>query len=282
MQDPHTPAAAPDASPPLVLVERLPLAHQGTWLGLITLNRPQQKNPIDWDTIRSLRSSLDQLASDPAVRVVAFVGAGDAFSAGGDLKKYLRLQRDAAGFAGFLHDLHALFNFIQFDLPKPAVALINGVTAAGGLELALACDVVYACAGARIGDGHLNYGQMGGGGVLTRLPRQVLQNFGREVMFTGCFLPPEPWLQAGLVNRIVDDRSALLRAAVGFADAVAVRSPLAVANMKRVANRMRAQSFERALDEEISTTRDYCLHSHDAQEGLLAFAQKRPPQYLGR
>lgn len=266
----------------LTLVERVPLGIPDAFLGLVTLNRPAQKNPIDWDTIGALRSAMDALAADNQVRVIAIIGAGDAFSAGGDLKKYITLQRDGDKFQAFLDDLHALFNFIQFDLPKPVVALINGVTAAGGLELALTCDLVYASADARIGDGHLNFGQMGGGGVLTRLPRRVHQNFAREVLFTGAFLPPEAWLQAGLVNRILPDRQALIAAAVRFTEAVAVKSSLAVARMKTTLNHVREIPFLEAIEKEVSATHNYCLTSHDATEGLNAFAEKRQPRFLGR
>ena len=269
-------------TPAPVIVERLPLGISDTALGLVTLNRPAQKNPIDWATIGALQSAMQELAADVTVRAIAVIGAGDAFSAGGDLKKYITLQRNAKDFQSFLDDLHALFNYIQFDLAKPVVALINGVTAAGGLELALACDIVYAAADARIGDGHLNFGQMGGGGVLTRLPRKVLQNFGREVLFTGAFLPPEPWLQAGLVNRILPNRGQLIAAAVSFAEAVAVKSPLAVANMKKTLNRNREVPFHEAIANEIAVTHNYCLTSHDAQEGLNAFAEKRHPKFLDR
>ncbi len=266
----------------LILVERVPLNISDAFLGLVTLNRPAQKNPIDWDMIGALRSTMDALAADDQVRVIAVIGAGDAFSAGGDLKKYITLQRDGDKFQAFLDDLHALLHFIQFDIPKPVVALINGVTAAGGLELALACDLVYATADARIGDGHLNFGQMGGGGVLTRLPRRVLQNFGREVLFTGAFLPPEAWLQAGLVNRILSDRQALIAAAIGLTEAVAVKSPLAVAKMKTTLNNIREIPFHEAIATEVSVTHEYCLTSHDAAEGLNAFAEKRRPCFLGR
>lgn len=266
----------------LVLIERLPIDFGDLSLGLVTLNRPAQMNPIDWETIGELRLAMEQLANDPNVRAIAIIGAGTAFSAGGDLKKYIELQRNADNFQSFLDDLHSLFNFIQFDLPKPVLALINGVTAAGGLELALACDIVYASSGARIGDGHLNFGQMGGGGVLTRLPRRVLQNFGREVLFTGAFLAPEPWAQAGFVNRILPDRDALIAAAVAFAESVASKSPLAVANMKITLNRTRELPFKEAIAHEIAATHHYCLTSYDAPEGLNAFAEKRKPRFEGR
>jgi enoyl-CoA hydratase/carnithine racemase len=264
----------------IVLADRIALEVDGQ-LALLTLNRPAQMNPIDWDTIRALHATMKEVDADPGVRVVAIIGAGDAFSAGGDLKKYIELQRSGPDFRAFLEDLHALFSFIEFGMSKPVVALINGVTAAGGLELVLSCDVVYAIQGARIGDGHQNFGQMGGGGVLTRLSRRVFQNLGREVMFTGAFLPAEQWVQPGLVNRILADRASLIAEAERFATSVAAKSPLAISNMKRVANAAREMPFEKAIAHEIDVTHDYCLNSQDAPEGLAAFSEKRKPRFVG-
>ena len=100
---------------------------------------------------------------------IVITGAGTAFSAGGDLKSYLTLQREPEAFPDFVADLHRVFGRLR-RLRVPVVALVNGTTAAGGLELLLSCDFAYAASSARIGDAHLTYGQMGGGGVLTLLP----------------------------------------------------------------------------------------------------------------
>ena len=103
-------------------------------LGLVTLNRPDEMNPLDWDTVRELGRVLDTLAADPAVRVIGITGAGRAFSAGGDMKKYRTLQRDAQDFPQFLADIHEIFQRIP-QYPKPVVALVNGIAVAGGIEL---------------------------------------------------------------------------------------------------------------------------------------------------
>src|SRR5450759_389513 len=102
-------------------------------LGLVTLNRPQEMNPLDWDTVRELGRALDGLAADDAVRLIAVTGAGRAFSAGGDMKKYRTLQRDAHDFPQFLADIHEVFARIP-QYPKPVVALVNGIAVAGGIE----------------------------------------------------------------------------------------------------------------------------------------------------
>ena len=138
----------------------------------LVLNRPDQLNAIDWAMLAALDAPLDDLAADPAVRGVLVTGAGRAFSAGGDLNGYQTLQRDPVAFPRFVAELHRIFGRLR-TLPVPVIALVNGVTAAGGLELLLNCDFALAARSARIGDGHLNFGQMGGGGVLTLLPRAI-------------------------------------------------------------------------------------------------------------
>jgi len=197
------------------------------------------------------------------------------------LKDYLKLQSDELSFMGFLEDFHGLCNYIQFEAPKPVIALVNGVTGAGGTEILLACDFSYAGESARIGDAHLNFGQMGGGGALARLPRQINPNFAREVLFTGKFFEAEECLRMGLINRVVPDDQ-LLNAGLEFANIVATKSPLAVKNMKQVCNRGLTMRLEDALRLEMQVTHHYCLTSHDSHEGLQAFADKREPRFTGK
>lgn len=109
---------------------------EGAFLGLITLNRPKELNPLDWNTVKHLYQVLESLAEDDSVRVIAITGEGKAFSAGGDLKAYITLQKDEVGFWRFLEDIHRMFNYLE-QIPKPVLALVNGVTAAGGLNSSL-------------------------------------------------------------------------------------------------------------------------------------------------
>lgn len=264
-----------------VLCSRYSLVQKGCTLGLVTLNRPEEMNPISWSVVKKMQAIVEELANDYSVRVIAITGAGRAFSAGGDLKAYLTLQKDEIGFWGFLEDLHSLLNYIQFTVPKPVIALVNGISAAGGTEILLACDLAYAAESARIGDAHLNFGQMGGGGVLTRLPRSILPNYAREILFTGKFFTAEECLKWGLVNRVVPDTE-LLNAGLEFANVVATKSPLAVRNMKQVVNRGLTMRFEDAILLESRVTHHYCLTSFDAEEGLKAFSEKRKPKFEGR
>lgn len=264
-----------------VIVSRIPLSSEGCFLGLVMLNRPEEMNPLSWSVIKKTRIAVNELSEDQAVRVIAVTGAGKAFSAGGDLKAYMKLQRDAVDFWSFLEDWHSLMNFIQFEIPKPVIALVNGVSAAGGTELILACDFAYAAQSARIGDAHLNFGQMGGGGVLTRLTRTILPNYAREILFTGKFFSAEECLKWGLLNRVVPDDE-LQKTALEFANIVATKSPLAVKNMRQVCNRGLTKNFEDAIALESMVTYNYCLTSYDSNEGLQAFSEKRKPKFKGQ
>jgi enoyl-CoA hydratase len=248
---------------------------------LLTLNRPEQLNAIDWDTVRALDSAIEQALAQ-GVRCILITGAGRAFSAGGDLKKYIELQRDAVAFPKFVEDLHRVFGRLR-QIAVPVFALVNGVTAAGGLELLLNCDVALAAESARIGDGHLNFGQMGGGGVLTLLPRRIGLQKASELIFSGRFLTGHEAAEWGVVSRCVADAS-LIDEGLAMAAEVANKSPLAVANAKYVLHSIWAEGMtvEAGLRLERERNAYYCLTSEDAREGLAAFAEKRPPRFTGR
>jgi enoyl-CoA hydratase/carnithine racemase len=249
---------------------------------VIRLNRPEKLNAIDWETVRELDGVLDAVEADSSVRCVLVTGVGRAFSAGGDLESYLTLQQDPVAFPRFVEDLHTTFGRLR-RLPVPAVALVNGVAVAGGLELLLNCDFAIAARRARIGDGHLNFGQMGGGGSLTLLPRAIGRERAAELIFTGRLLDADQAAAWGLVNRVVDD-DALEATGMELARMIAEKSPLGLANAKEVLQTVWAANgpepdglrYERGRNDE------YCLTSEDAREGLQAFAEKRPPRFTGR
>jgi len=250
-------------------------------LAVLTLDRPAELNPLDHDTIRALRAALDALDRDTRVRAIAVTGAGRAFSAGGDMKKYRTLQRDPVGFPAFLDDLHGLLTAMG-AAATPVIALVNGIAVAGGIELLLGCDFAVAAESARIGDAHLPYGQMGGGGSLTLLPRTVGPARARELVFTGRLLPAAEAREWGLVSRVVPDADLHL-AGVEIARELATRSPLAVANAKRTLNAAYwdGTAIAAGLRLERETACRYGLTSADAHEGLAAFAEKRAPRFTG-
>ncbi len=283
----NTTASPPLGSAPLasVLLDRHALdagAAGAAMAAVIRLNRPDQLNPIDDEVLDRLDDCIDEIEADPSVRAVLVTGNGRAFSAGGDLKKYVELQRDPVGFPEFVSHLHRTFGRLR-AMRVPVVALVNGVTAAGGLELILNCDFAIVGESARVGDGHLNFGQMGGGGVLTLLPRAIGKARAVELLLSGRFLSSAETVEWGLATTCVPDGD-LLAAGLEFASEVATKSPLAVANAKQVVHQLWSDngSVEAGLRFELERDAYYCLTSHDAPEGLQAFADKRPPQFTGR
>lgn len=281
------PPAAPGAAPGPVLLEDHPVGEEGTGAGrrtavVATLNRPEQLNAIDWVSLKALDAALDVVAARDDVCCLLVTGAGRAFSAGGDLKSYVALQRDAEAFPRFVADVHRVFGRLR-DLRVPTVALVNGVAAAGGLELLINCDLVLAADTARIGDAHLNFGQMGGGGVLSILPRTIGLQRAAEMIFTGRFLSAAEAVAYGLVLRAVPAAD-LLAEGLALAASFAAKSPLALANAKAVLQGLFRTNGDlgSALRFERERNVYYCLTSADAREGLEAFGERRPPRFTGR
>ena len=266
---------------PLVLGERHDLG-DGAVAAVLTLNRPDALNALSEDMLRDLDRLLAEAEHDPAVRAVLLTGAGQAFCAGGDLKSYVEIQNDPVAFPALMELAHGVFRRMR-HLSKPVVCLVNGVAAAGGLELMLSADFSYAARSARIGDGHLRFGQMGGGGTLSLLPRIIGPARARELVLSARLLPAPEALEWGLVSRVVDDAE-LLPAGLAFARETAALSPLAVANAKHTLTTGWEQGLgvDAALDLERERAAFYCLTSEDAREGLAAFAEKRRPRYTGR
>jgi enoyl-CoA hydratase/carnithine racemase len=265
-----------------VLCELLPLEEPGSHAALLTLNNPDALNPLDSATFHRLNERLDECDADDSVRVILIIGAGRAFSAGGDLKKYIEMRKDPAGWSMFLEDSHRVFQKMRLHR-KPIVSLVNGTAVAGGLEMIVCSDFAYASATARIGDAHVRFGQMGGGGSLSLVPRVMGAPQARELIFSGRLLDAETACAMGIVNKVVPAED-LVEAGRAFANEVARWSPLAISNAKFVIN----ESLESGLGVaaqmrfELERTAYFTLTSEDSAEGLIAFSEKRPPKWTGR
>ncbi|QIM53782.1 enoyl-CoA hydratase/isomerase family protein [Hydrogenophaga crocea] len=239
------------------------------------LNRPAAFNAITADVLDRLDEGLALAAHDPAVRVLVVTGAGRAFCVGADLKAI----RAAGAAEPFLRRLNDTLNRLE-ACAKPVVAMVNGTTLAGGLELVLCCDLVVAARSARLGDGHARYGLLPGGGASARLPRAIGASRARYLLHTGDTWSAEAMRDAGLVHEVADDE-ALLPATQALVDALCARSPLAQQRLKALLHAGQHLDLPAALALEQAAMLEH-QDSEDLREGLAAFIEKREPRFTGR
>ncbi len=248
----------------------------------LTLNRPDVRNALDMDSLKAISAFADDLASDPELRVGVIAGAGDYFCAGADLAEFLASldsSQSVNGQPDFLDVVFSTFEKLR-NVPVPIIAAVNGPAIAGGLELILTCDIVIASEQATFADGHAKYGIIPGGGSSAILPRLLPVNVARYLLLTGEALPATTMHQLGLVNQIVETER-LESAALDLAKAVAEKSPLVLAQMKRLVAKAQSISLRDAVIDEFLSLRNH-TRSVDLHEGLAAFAEKRQPVFVGR
>jgi enoyl-CoA hydratase/carnithine racemase len=259
--------------------ERMVLTNVSGVVATVTLDRPQQRNPLDWRTVKRLGELVRAFETDASVQVVVVRGAGGNFSAGGDMKGYVDLYRDAAAFRQFLVEFHALLDAIEAS-SKIYVAVIEGYCVAGGLELLLACDLVLAAESAKIGDAHIGFGQLPGAGGSQRLPRAVGPMRARYLMLTGDILDAAQAERIGLVSKVAPDAD-LDATLARIVSRVARASPLGREGMKHLVRVASRTDLAEGLRTELEYVWRYATTSVDATEGLVAFGEKRPPRFTG-
>jgi enoyl-CoA hydratase len=247
----------------------------------LRLDRPAAMNAISTALLHELNAGLDDVEADDTVRVVVLTGTGRAFCAGADLKALA----DETGAV----DPDRVVEFVGYAgrtieriaaLAQPVIAGVNGLALAGGLELLLACDIVVASTAARVGDAHSNYGLLPGAGGSVRLTRVLGTQMAKYLALTGAHFPPSSPVLAGLFGEIVEPDQLDSRLAE-LAAALAAKSPLGLARMKRLINDAPDLSLSDALAAEQRALAQQC-RSADFAEGIAAFAQRRTPSYTGR
>jgi enoyl-CoA hydratase/carnithine racemase len=246
-------------------------------VALLTLNRPDHGNGVVPELVRDLMAALDRLEPDRSVRAIVLTGAGRQFSAGADLvamKRYLEHEG-----AEEPYNARALFPLTQRITASrlPFVAAINGGATAGGLDLALACDLRLASSRAKLGETYINLGLAPGNGGTYFLPRLVGSGMAAELALTGDVVDAARALEIGLVNRVVEPDD-LIPAATELAARIAAKPWRAVEATKQA---LRA-SWQ--LDLASSMSASYWAvsalhHTADLKEGIDAFLEKRPPAF---
>lgn len=241
---------------------------------LLTLNRPSQMNALSGELVAALGEALARCRADAEVRVVVITGAGRAFCAGADLIEAAEVTQDSAAFRELLLSWKSAFSAMDAS-PKPVIAALNGLTLAGGLELALAADFMVASSSAKIGDVHANFGLVPGGGGSQRLNDAVGSRAARWLLFTGEMLDAEQARSIGLVQDVFA-ADTFLDDVWAMATTMASRSATGLAFMKRM-SRPRGVTDD-GLDLEINAAA-HLVVGPDAREGLAAFSEKRPPLF---
>jgi enoyl-CoA hydratase/carnithine racemase len=245
-------------------------------VGIATLNRSEKFNCISSELVAGLAGALAAFEDDPAVRVFLLAANGKHFCTGADLVEVTEARKSRRALARYISALHAVLNDLEAS-PLPVVAAVNGLALAGGLEIVLACDVVFAADSARIGDQHAQYGLIPGGGGSQRLPRLVGLRRALELMYSARWLDAEEAHAWGLVNHVVPAER-LHEAAFSFCRELGARNPQGIAAMKQLARTGLALSPADGLRHEAEAVVDALL-GENVSEGLAAFKERRPPRF---
>lgn len=246
-------------------------------LATLTLNRPEKRNAIDMELRRELRDAVEQVALDPAIRVLLVTGSRQAFSVGADIAHFEREWQTPA-FRATTRILTGAYDALE-ALEKPVIAVIAGLCVGGGLELALACDLRFAAETARFGLPEGNIGLIPGTGGCSRLVRVVGLGRAKELVLGGEVIGAREARELGLVNRVLAEDE-LMAGARAFATRLLTRAPQALGMAKRVLNACAAADLQtgRLLE---SLGQSVLLSTADHREGVRAFREKRPPRFRG-
>jgi enoyl-CoA hydratase len=239
---------------------------------VITINRPDARNSMNKAAAEAMGAALDRLDDDANLSVGVITGAGKGFSAGMDLKGFASGEFPVAGDRGFA-------GIAQRSARKPLIAAVEGFALAGGLEIALACDIIVASREAKLGIPEVGVGLFAGAGALLRLPRRVGLGQAALLALTGKPISGEEGHRIGLVDRLVETGSALTEA-LALADTIAANAPLALAASKAVL----VDGFTKPDPEFWQWQQQFfqqVFTSKDALEGATAFAEKRRPKWQG-
>jgi len=240
---------------------------------LITLNRPEVRNAVNAALAEGIGNALEELDADDGLSVGVLTGAGGFFCAGMDLGAFVKGESSWYGDRGFA-------GIAQRSARKPLIAAIEGFALAGGLEIALACDLIVAARGAKMGIPEAKRSILAAAGALLRLPRRMPYHLVMELALTGDPFPADRFYELGVVNRLVEP-GATVDAALELAAQIGKNGPLALIASKQILQQQFDWSSAEMWDKQGEIVGPL-FNSEDAKEGASAFKEKREPVWKGR
>ncbi|MFL5247154.1 MAG: enoyl-CoA hydratase-related protein [Myxococcales bacterium] len=255
--------------------ENILVAREGP-VAILTVNRPKSLNALNGKTLREMTGAVRELADQS--RAIILTGAGDkAFVAGADIAEMAPMTPwTAREFSELGHVLTALLE----DIPCATIAAVNGYALGGGLELAVACDMIFGSENAKLGLPEVTLGVTPGFGGTQRLVRLVGKLRAKEIIFTGEMVDAQTALRIGLLNAVLPQQE-LLDHCRKVAEKIAQRGPLAIGRAKRLVERGYDMPL-RAANRQEAETFALLFDTQDRAEGMKAFLEKRPARFVGR
>ncbi len=238
---------------------------------IITINRPEAKNAVNRAVAEGIAALMEQLDSDKSLNVGILTGAGGTFCSGMDLKAFLKGELPSVKGKG-------LAGFVEAPPKKPLIAAVDGYALAGGMEIAIACDLLVANDKAQFGIPEVKRSLVAAGGGLLSLPSIIGKRLAMELALTGDFFSAQRVYEIGFVNRITPGPA--IDAALELAATIAANGPLALIASKRILNECpdwNSSEMWAKQGEIIGPV----FASKDAREGPTAFAEKRKPNWTG-
>ena len=242
---------------------------------IVTINREERRNAINPETSAAMEEILNDAEKNPEVRVIILTGAGGrSFCSGEDLAAF-----DEAGECQTIM-AHGFGGMTSRVSAKPIICAANGTAVAGGLEIALACDLIVAAEHARFGLSEVKVGLLATTGGLIRLSRDIPRKIAMEMCLTGTLINAERAKEIGLVNYVVP-ADQVMEKALELANTIAANAPISLRLTKElfhVSPQISVEDAQRFCDR----CWDYIEKTEDAKEGPQAFLEKRKPQWKGR